>query len=273
MTIIFYSLKSGIMKESYKDILIVLLTLALLLLGSYVIISNIQSNNHNTKDTQFKENLSNLKDTEKNNLSNYSNISHNRSLFFNSTTVENKESRDNLTNNGSLLNNSSSTLNNHDIYNNSTTLNNHEAHNTTNYTANYSDSMKNYGYSARNVPISELFMNLKYSNVMPISEKQGQGIIKTYNNDNTINFDIRTYKINLDNPEYLTVSKEILHFKYGTYCKYTYTPKYTNTTESYCYYRKIGNYHIIMGFKKEDKYIRDMWLKWNEHINSVLFEN
>ena len=115
-------------------------------------------------------------------------------------------------------------------------------------------------------------MDLKYSNVIPISDEQGQGIIKTYSNENTINFDIRTYKINLDNPEYLTVSKEILHFKYGTYYKYTYIPKYTNTTESYCYYRKIGNYHIIMGFKREDKYIENMWLRWNEYINKVLFE-
>ena len=240
------------MNEKYKDILIVLLTLALLLLGSYVIIDNIQNNNHDTKYTQYKDNKSNLNSAEKDNLSNDGS---NRSLFSNSTTTKNKESEYNLTNNGNLLNNSNDNPN---AYNNTT---------------NYSNSVENYNYPIKNVPISKLFMDLKYSNVIPISDEQGQGIIKTYNNENTINFDIRTYKPNLDNPEYLTVSKEILHFKYGTYCKYTYTPKYTNTTESYCYYRKIGNYHIIMGFKKEDKFIRDMWLKWNEHINSVLFEN
>lgn len=250
------------MKETYKDILIVILTLALLLLSSYVIIDTIQNNNQGTKDTQFKEDGLNLKNTEKDNQSNYINITHNRSLFFNSTDEKNKKIEYNLTNNESLLNN------------NNATLNNHEAHNSaTNYSANYSDPIKNHNYPIKTVPISKLFMNLKYSNVIPVSDEQGQGIIKIYNNEDTIYFDVRTYKINLDDPEYLTVSREILHFKYGTYYKYTYTPKYTNTTESCCYYRKIGNYHIIMGFKKEDKYIRDMWLRWNEYINNILFGN
>ena len=253
-------------KERYKDILIIILTLALLLLGSYVI--NIQNDNHNTESTKFKDN-SNLRYIEENNLSNYESIFYNESPFSNFTTVENEENKYNSTNNDNISN----TLNNSNILNNcNSILNNHNSDNNIIYNNISNNDILNSHNNIRSISLNELFMNLRYSNIIPLSNEQGKGIIKKYNGESTIDFDIRTYKPNLDNPEYVIVYKEILYFKHGTYYKYTYIPKYTNNTKSYCYYKKIGNYHIIMGFKRENKYTKDMWIKWNEHINNILFE-
>jgi len=126
----------------------------------------------------------------------------------------------------------------------------------------------------RHLSLDQLFLDLSYSNVTtPLhTVENGEGIIKTYRKDGrTINFDVRNYKINLDNPPwYLKVLKEKRPFKYGIYYKYTYIRRAgNNTSVNYCYYRSIGDYHIIMGFDKEDDFVRDMWLRWNEHIESI----
>lgn len=123
----------------------------------------------------------------------------------------------------------------------------------------------------KNIPLEKLFMDLPYSNVIEISENGKEGIIKTYKKDGiVINFDVRNYKPNLDNPRYVNVSKEKKFFQYGIYYKYTYIVQYNNITSiSYCYYRNIGKYHIIMGFNREDESVRDMWLRWNEYIENL----
>jgi len=130
-------------------------------------------------------------------------------------------------------------------------------------------------YTMKNVSLNKLFIDLSYSNVISISEKGKEGIVKTYKKDGrVINFDVRNYKPELDNPRYVNVSKEKRPFKYGIYYRYKYTAQYENNTlVSYCYYRKVGNYHIIMGFfDKEDEFVRDMWLRWNEYIESILYQ-
>jgi len=128
--------------------------------------------------------------------------------------------------------------------------------------------------TVKNISLSKLFMGLSYSNVIKISEEGKGGIVKTYTEDGrVINFDVRNYKPDLDNPRYVKVSKEIRSFKYGVYYKYTYTVQYNNVTSvSYCYYREVGKYHIIMGFKREDEVVKDMWLRWNEYIENLLYQ-
>jgi len=126
----------------------------------------------------------------------------------------------------------------------------------------------------KNVSLNELFLDLPYSKVIKISENGKKGIVKIYEKDGrVVNFDVRNYKPNLDNPRYVKVSKERRPFKYGIYYRYKYTVQYKNNTSvNYCYYREVGNYHIIMGFDREDKFIKDMWLRWNEYIEGVLYQ-
>ena len=209
---------------SSKDIIILILSLAVLLLGSYVVFDKF----HTTTDNQ----------NDKNNF-NYTNAS-----------INNFKYKAELTSN------------------NETTHHPNEDDNTTNNSN--SDIIYYIDYS-KDIPLDDLFMDLSYSNVIDISEGYKKGKIKTYiKNGHTINFDVRNYKPNLDNPEYIKVSKTELHFKYGDYYKYTYTSEYANSTPiSYCYYRKIGKYHITMGFNETNKDTSEMWLKWNEYIYNL----
>jgi hypothetical protein len=218
---------------SSKDILILILSLAVLLLGGYVVFDKF----HTTADNNRNNNLNNF---------NYINTS---------------------INNYSINNNVSHTNNNNENNELNITTNENE------FTNNNSDDIIYVDYS-KNVPLDDLFMDLPYSNVLDISEGYKKGKIKTYiKNGNVINFDVRNYKPNLDNPEYIKVSKTELHFKYGNYYKYTYSSEYENSTPiSYCYYRKIGNYHITMGFSEVNKDTSEMWLKWNEYIYNLYKE-
>lgn len=127
--------------------------------------------------------------------------------------------------------------------------------------------------TVKNISLNKLFLDLPYySKVISISEKGNEGIIKIYEKDGRIiNFDVRNYKPNLDNPRYVNVSKERKSFKYGIYYKYIYTVQYDNIISvDYCYYREIGGYHIIMGFDKEDEFIKDIWLRWNGYIENII---
>ena len=211
------------MTISSKDIIILILSLAVLLLGSYVVFDKFH-----TTDNQNDKNNFNYSNTSINNFK------YKAELTSNNETIHHPNEDDNITNNS----------NSNIIY--------------------YIDYSKN-------IPLDDLFMDLSYSNVIDISEGYKKGKIKTYiKNGHTINFDVRNYKPNLDNPEYIKVSKTEMHFKYGDYYKYTYTSEYANSTPiSYCYYRKIGKYHITMGFNEANKDTSEMWLKWNEYIYNL----
>ncbi|MBW9224022.1 hypothetical protein KKP90_05560 [Methanothermococcus sp. SCGC AD-155-E23] len=126
-------------------------------------------------------------------------------------------------------------------------------------------------HPVRNISLEDLFLDLPYSRVIRVSEGDGKGIIKVYEkNGRVINFDVRDYKPNLDNPRYLKVLKERRPFRYGIYYSYKYICQYgNNTSVDYCYYREVGRYHIIMGFDREDEFVREMWLRWNEYIESL----
>ena len=216
---------------SSKDILILILSLAVLLLGGYVVFDKF----HTTTDNQNDKNNFNYSNTPINNYS----TNYKAELTSNNETIHHPNEDDNTINIG----------------------NNNSNSNIINYYVDYS----------KNIPLDDLFMDLPYSNVIDISEGYKKGKIKTYiKNGHTINFDVRNYKPNLDNPEYIKVSKTELHFKYGDYYKYTYTSEYANSTPiSYCYYRKIGKYHITMGFNETNKDTSEMWLKWNEYIYNL----
>ncbi|WP_292460895.1 hypothetical protein [Methanothermococcus sp.] len=217
---------------SSKDIIILILLSIILLLGGYVAFDKF----HTTNNDQ-NINLNNL---------NYNNSN---------TSINSYSSY-----NGEELTPPNNSITTYSMeYNNTATNSNNS--NISYYYVNYS----------KNVPLDKLFMDLPYSNVIDISEGYKEGKIKTYiKNGIKINFDVRNYKPNLDNPEYIKVSKTELHFKYGDYYKYTYTSEYANSTAvSYCYYRKIGNYHITMGFSEVNKDTTNMWLKWNEYIYNL----
>ncbi len=217
--------------QSYKDILILILSIIVLLLGGYVVFDKFH-----TVDNNQNNNLGNLNytNTPINNYSINNNISY---------TNHNKNNELNISDNKNEFTNDS-------------------------------DDITYIDYS-KNIPLDDLFMDLPYSNVIDISEGYKKGKIKTYiKNGITINFDVRNYKPNLDNPEYVKVSKTKIHNKYGDYYKYTYTSEYKNSTLlSYCYYKKIGNYHIIMEFSKVNKDIDEIWLKWNKHIYNLYKKN
>jgi len=126
-------------------------------------------------------------------------------------------------------------------------------------------------HPVRNISLEDLFLDLPYSNVIRVSEGKGRGIVKIYEKDGRrISFDVRDYKPNLDNPRFLKVLKERRPFRYGIYYSYKYISQYgNNTSVDYCYYREVGRYHIIMGFDREDEFVREMWLRWNEYIESI----
>jgi hypothetical protein len=215
------------MTISSKDIIILILSLAVLLLGSYVVFDKFHTTDNNQNNDKNNFNYSNSS------INNYS-TNYKAELTSNNETTYYPNEDDNITNNSN------------------------------------SDIIYYIDYS-KNIPLDDLFMDLPYSNVIDISEGYKKGKIKTYiKNGHTINFDVRNYKPNLDNPEYIKVSKTELHFKYGDYYKYTYTSEYANSTPiSYCYYRKIGKYHITMGFNETNKDTSEMWLKWNEYIYNL----
>ncbi len=232
-------------KLSYKDILIVILSIVVLLLGSYVVLDK-----HHPTDNQ-NDNLNN-------NLNTNQNINQSNNINWTNSNVS--------INNHSIINNINHTNNNNENNNLNMTINENES-------ANNSNDVYYVDYS-KDIPLDDLFMDLPYSNVIDISEGYKQGLIKTYiKNGNVINFDVRNYKPNLDNPEYINVSKTEIHFKYGTYYKYTYVSEYKNSTPiSYCYCRNLGKYYITMGFNETNDYTYEMWLKWNEYIYN-LFKN
>ena len=254
------------MKISYKDILIVFLIVTQLFLVFYIVFKTEDSH---TDNTYSLNNLSNdrLKDVKTNN---FECISYNTSNKFNSSTLNNtKTDNSNYTvkeSNNSITNSTTPQHSRVDNLNNSVSED-------LNISISYFENQKNNYPNIKNITLSELFMNLPYSNVIKISE-EGEGIVKTYTNDGyIINFDVRNYKPNLDNPRYAKVLKETRQFQYGTYYKYTYTIQYDNITSvSYCYYRRVGKYHIIMGFNKEDDFTREMWLRWNQHINNLMYQ-
>jgi len=234
-------------KVSYKDVIILLLVVSQILLIFHIIMSK---GDNDSQDSYF---------LSRDNLSGYMEDDVKGDRWVRDINVNNSnnssEAYNNITDNRSGY----SGVNNYNVsemYNNSIL---HPRKNT---------------YTVKNVSLNELFLDLHYSNVIKISENGKKGIVKTYEKDGrVINFDVRNYKPDLDNPRYVKVSKERKPFKYGVYYRYKYILQYENNTSvNYCYYREVGNYHIIMGFDKEDEFVRDMWLRWNEYIESTLYQ-
>ncbi|ABR56738.1 hypothetical protein [Methanococcus aeolicus] len=181
----------------------------------------------------------------------------------NNTPTTDKNYNNSITNNGEyyyITPKEENTTNTRDVENTTPTNNNT---NTINYNIDYS----------KKIPLNSLFMpDLNYFNTIDLTKGSQEGKIKQYKLNNVaINFDIRNYKPDLDNPEYISVQKTNMQFKYGDYIKYTYTTNYGNTTTSYCYVRKIGNYYMIMGFFEINKNTTDLWEKWNKYIFDIYY--
>ena len=221
-------------KNNNYNIIILLLLIIIVLMGGYILYDKFGSS-----ATDINNNQINNTPTTNNNYNNYNNTLTNNDEYYNITPKE-----ENTTNNYIVEN---------------TTTNN----NTINYNIDYSKKMS----------LNSLFMpDLNYFNIIDLTKGSNEGKIKQYHLKNSIiTFDIRNYKPDLDNPEYISVKKTDMKFKYGDYIKYTYTANHNNITTSYCYVRKIGNYYIIMGFSEINKDTTDLWEKWNKYIFDLYY--
>ncbi|MEO2118011.1 MAG: hypothetical protein ABGW92_06400, partial [Methanocaldococcus sp.] len=123
---------------------------------------------------------------------------------------------------------------------------------------------KRYDFS-KQVDMEEMFLNLPYNKEMYLDNK----IIKKYKN---ITFVVSRKPEDFSNAYlYNEVKKYPQRDIYGNYYYYEFIPKNANISISYCYYRKIGNYYIILQTYEKSKRVSDLWVNWTKHIFS-LFE-
>ncbi|WP_423793166.1 hypothetical protein ACPB8Q_02845 [Methanocaldococcus indicus] len=112
-----------------------------------------------------------------------------------------------------------------------------------------------------NVSIDRLFLNLNYSNTII-----GNNIIvKKYKN---ISFVVSMYPINLRDAYKFNNVKE--YPQQDIYGKYYYYEFYSlsNSQVSYCYYRKVGNYYIILqGYNKKE--LSKFWDDWINYLANL----
>ncbi len=244
-------------KNNKLYFIIILLFILLILLSAYIVYSNNVDNDSNN---------------------NYNNYNHNglaNNTINKSIITNNIINNTNLSNTNNIINSSIYNTNN---YNNTTNENTNNTYNISenitnnvNYT---NDTTENTSFVENIKPISleDLFIpKLDYDKTIKISNNGSEGVIKIYNtNNNKITFDIKNYKTNLDFPEYLSVKKEKKTFKYGPYIKYYYYFGDINNTKSYCYYKKVGNYYIILGFVNDTPEVYELWYSWNTYLNTKL---
>ena len=128
---------------------------------------------------------------------------------------------------------------------------------------------KKYDFSKK-VNIDEMFLNLSYKEV----REYDRVIIKKYCNDNlNVTFEVSLNPRDFSNAYIFNdVKKYPQRDIYGDYYYYEFIPKNKQLPVSYCYYRKVGDYYIIMQTFEKSKRVSDLWINWTKHIFS-LFED
>jgi hypothetical protein len=110
-----------------------------------------------------------------------------------------------------------------------------------------------------------MFLNLPYNEEMNFDGK----VIKKYKN---ITFEVSKKPIDIS---YAYPFNEVKKYPqrdiFGNYTYYEFIPRSANLSISYCYYRKVGNYYIIMQTYEKSRRANDLWINWTKHIFS-LFE-
>ena len=207
-----------------------------------------------------------------NNGNNFNNNINNKDISINITDkVNNSVIKNNINNFNKNKNNN---------FNNFSNITNTDNNNTTDITYNHNNTIDNNStevyntdYSNKNIPMDNLFMDLNYIKTIKISNYEGNGIIKIYQSDGqNISFDIRDYSLNLYNP-YCDVDISKIYSKYGDYYLYTFTPKNKNISKSYCYYKKVGKYYIMMAFTNKTGETTKLWDRWNLYIYKLYKNN
>ncbi|WP_457613474.1 hypothetical protein [Methanocaldococcus sp.] len=122
-----------------------------------------------------------------------------------------------------------------------------------------------YDFSKK-VELNSMFLNLSYDNEITLDNK----IIKKYKN---ITFVVSSTPLDMSSAYlYNDVEKFPERDKFGIYTYYKFTPKNSNLSVSYCYYRKIGNYYILIQTNHLNSNVNHLWEDWTKHILSLFEE-
>jgi hypothetical protein len=125
---------------------------------------------------------------------------------------------------------------------------------------------KKYDFS-KQIDIDEMFLNLPYDE----EKNYDEIVIKKYKN---ITFEVSKNPIDLS---YAYLFNEVKKYPqrdiFGNYTYYEFIPKNGNLSASYCYYRKIGKYYILMQTDEKSRKANDLWINWTKHIFGLFEEN
>ncbi|CAB3289925.1 conserved exported protein of unknown function [Methanocaldococcus lauensis] len=178
-----------------------------------------------------------------------------------------------------ITNNSQFAINNSNganiSHNNNITVIKLKENNISNMKSNISENITNnftqikkYNFS-KNIDIDKMFLNLNYT-----EEWKYEGlIIKKYCNDGlNVTFEVSLTPIDFSNAYIFNDVKKYLQKDiYGYYYYYEFIPKNKDLPVSYCYYRKVGNYYLIMQTNKVNNKVNELWTNWSKYVFS-LFE-
>ncbi|MCQ6254519.1 hypothetical protein [Methanocaldococcus sp.] len=178
-----------------------------------------------------------------------------------------------------ITNNSQFAINNSNganiSHNNNITVIKLKENNISNMKSNISENITNnftqikkYNFS-KNIDIDKMFLNLNYT-----EEWKYDGlIIKKYCNDGlNVTFEVSLTPIDFSNAYiFNNVKKYLQKDIYGYYYYYEFIPKNKDLPVSYCYYRKVGNYYLIMQTNKVNNKVNELWTNWSKYVFS-LFE-
>ncbi|WP_456473039.1 hypothetical protein [Methanocaldococcus sp.] len=182
-------------------------------------------------------------------------------------------------NNTIITNNSQFAINNSNevniSHNNNITVIKLKENNISNMKSNISENITNnftqikkYNFS-KNIDIDKMFLNLNYTE----GWKYDGLIIKKYCNDGlNVTFEVSLTPIDFSNAYiFNNVKKYLQKDIYGYYYYYEFIPKNKDLPVSYCYYRKVGNYYLIMQTNKVNNKVNELWTNWSKYVFS-LFE-
>ena len=139
---------------------------------------------------------------------------------------------------------------------------------------NNTENTTKYDFS-KQIDIEKMFLNLSYTSTINESNIYGDRLIKIYEDGNfRVIFDIRTYPVDFSNAYlYNEVKQYSQRDRFGDYICYEFISKSSNLSTSYCYYRKVGKYYILMQTNEKSRRANDLWINWTKHIFSLFEEN
>ncbi|ACV23982.1 hypothetical protein [Methanocaldococcus fervens] len=134
---------------------------------------------------------------------------------------------------------------------------------------NNSEEDKKYNF-LKEVDIEDMFLNLPYEE----TKEDNNYIIKKYSKDGfNVTFEVSKEPIDFS---YAYLYNDVREYQqrdvYGDYIYYEFIPKTAGLPVSYCYYREINGYYIVMQTFEKSRRANDLWLNWTKHIFSLFEE-